>query len=139
MAQSTFYRCKYCMEFLFWVSMELYIPKTTKMTPFFLLMHNLITERTPAAPWRRRNAGLVRSSRLSFGWISGARAVQLAKPNSGQKWRFWWLRPRANPKRRQNTKEARGRGQDRRWQSANASRTRVPMLPHPDRLYFPRG
>ena len=84
-------------------------------------MHNLITERTPAAPWRRRNAGLVRASRLSFGWVPGARAVQLAKPNSGQKWRFWWLRPRANPKRRQNTKEARGRGQDRRWQSANAS------------------
>ena len=111
-----------------------HIPKITKMASFFL-MHNLITERTPAAPWRRRNAGLVRASRLSFGWVPGARAVQLAKPNSGQKWRFGWLRPRANPKRRQNTKEARGRGQDRRWQSANASRTRVPMLPHSDRLY----
>ena len=32
-------------------------------------MHNLITERTPAAPWRRRNAGLVRASRCSFGWV----------------------------------------------------------------------
>ena len=82
------------MEFLFWVSMELYIPKITKMTSFFL-MHNLITESTPAAPWRRRNAGLVRASRFSFGWVPGARAVQLAQPNSGQKWRFWWLRPRA--------------------------------------------
>ena len=58
-------------------------------------MHNLITESTPAAPWRRRNAGLVRASRFSFGWVPGARAVQLAQPNSGQKWRFWWLRPRA--------------------------------------------
>ena len=34
-AQSTSHRCKSCMEFLFWVSMELYIPKITKMTSFF--------------------------------------------------------------------------------------------------------
>ena len=34
-AQSTSHRCKSCMEFLFWVSMELYIPKTPKMTSFF--------------------------------------------------------------------------------------------------------
>ena len=52
------------------------------------LMHSLITERTPAAPLRRRNAGVVRASLLSFGGAPGARAVQLAKPNSGQKWRF---------------------------------------------------
>ena len=131
-AQSTSHRCESCMAFLFWVCMELYVPKTTKMTPF--LMHNLITERTSAAPWRRRNAGLVRASRSSLGGVPGARAVQLAKPNSGQKWRFLWLRPRANPKRRQNAKEACGRGQERRWQSANASRTWVPIPPHSDRL-----
>ena len=34
-------------------------------------MHNLITERTPAAPWRRRNAGVVRISRSSFGGALG--------------------------------------------------------------------
>ena len=33
-AQSMPRRCKSCMEFLFWVSMELYIPKTTKMASF---------------------------------------------------------------------------------------------------------
>ena len=35
-AQSMPRRCKSCMEFLFWVSMELYIPQTTKMASFFL-------------------------------------------------------------------------------------------------------
>jgi len=44
-------------------------------------VHNFITERTPEAPWRRRDARLVRASRTSFGWVPGARAVQLAKPN----------------------------------------------------------
>jgi hypothetical protein len=39
-AQSMPYRCKSCMEFLFWVSMELYIPKTTKMTSFFNAQFN---------------------------------------------------------------------------------------------------
>ena len=38
-------------------------PKTTKMTGGG--MHNLITERTPAAPWWCRNAGVVRACLFS--------------------------------------------------------------------------
>ena len=39
-AQSTPHRCKSCMGFLFWVSMKLYIPKTTKMTSFLNAQFN---------------------------------------------------------------------------------------------------
>ena len=69
-AQSMPYRCKSCMEFLFWVSMELYIPQTTKMAPFKKKMHNLMTERIAAAPWPRRNAGVVHRS---DGYLGNAR------------------------------------------------------------------
>ena len=43
----------------------------------FLLMHNLITERTPAGPWWCRNAGMVRARLFSLGGVSGTRAVPL--------------------------------------------------------------
>ena len=42
-----------------------------------ILMHNLITERTPAAPWWCRNAGMVRARLFSLGGISGTRVVPL--------------------------------------------------------------
>ena len=56
--------------------MGLYTPKMTKNDVIFL-MHNLITERTPAAPWWCRNAGMGRARLFSLGGVSGKRVVQL--------------------------------------------------------------
>jgi hypothetical protein len=99
-AQSTSHRCKSYVGFLFSVSMGLYTTKNTKMTSFFFLMHILITERTPAAPWRCRNACVVHAGLASLGVAPGARAMQLRWLTSDRTWRFWWLRSRANPKPR---------------------------------------
>ena len=60
-------------------------------------MHNLITERTPAAPWWCRNAGMVRV-RLSrsVGYLGNARCSsdsQILARNG-----VLWLRSRANQK-----------------------------------------
>ena len=51
-------------------------PKRRKWRRFFL-MHNLITERTPAAPWWCMNAGVVRARVFSLGGVSRTRVVQL--------------------------------------------------------------
>ena len=61
-------------------------------------MHILITKRTPAAPWRCRNAYVIHSGLILLGGAPGARAMQLRWLTSDRKWRFWWLRSRANPK-----------------------------------------
>ena len=63
-------------------------------------MHILITKRTPAAPWRCRNACVVHAGLVSLGVAPGARAMQLRWLTSDRTWRFWWLRSRANPKPR---------------------------------------
>ena len=63
-------------------------------------MHILITKRTPAAPWRCRNACVVHAGLVSLGVAPGARAMQLRWLTSYQTWRFWWLRSRVNPKPR---------------------------------------
>ena len=63
-------------------------------------MHILITKRTPAAPWRCRNACVVHAGLASLGVAPGARAMQLRWLTSDRTWRFWWLRSRANPKPR---------------------------------------
>ena len=63
-------------------------------------MHILITKRTPAAPWRCRNACVVHAGLASLGVAPGARAMQLRWLTSDRTCRFWWLRSRANPKPR---------------------------------------
>ena len=63
-------------------------------------MHILITKRTPAAPWRCRNACVIHAGLILLGGAPGARAMQLRWLTSDRKWRFWWLRSRANPKPR---------------------------------------
>ena len=73
-------------------------PKTRKWRHF--LMRILITKRTPAAPWRCRNACVVHAGLISLGGAPGARAMQLRWLTSDRKWHFWWLRSRANPKPR---------------------------------------
>ena len=79
--------------------MGLYTTKNTKMTSF-CLMPILITKRTPAAPWRCRNACVVHVGLVSLGVAPRARAMQLRWLTSDRTWRFWWLRSRANPKPR---------------------------------------
>ena len=74
--------------------------KNRQKNRHFFLMHILITKRTPAAPWRCRNACMVHAGLISLGGAPGARAMQLRWLTFDRKWRFWWLWPRANPKPR---------------------------------------
>ena len=60
-------------------------------------MHILITKRTPEAPWRCRNACVVHAGLISLDGAPGERAMQLRWLTFDRKWRFWWLRLRANP------------------------------------------
>ena len=87
-AQSTFHRCKSYVGFFLSVSMGLYTPQNTKMTSLIFLMHILITKRTPAAPWRCRNAFVVHVGLVSLGVAPRARAMQLRWLTSDRTWRF---------------------------------------------------
>ena len=93
------HRCKSHVGFLFSVSMGLYTPKH-KSDVIFKIHILIITKRTPAAPWWCRNACVIHAGLILLGGAPGARAMQLRWLTSDRKWRFWWLRSRANPKPR---------------------------------------
>ena len=107
--------------------MELYTPKTTRMTPIFLnaqFNRNMRNHRAHASGGTSlvavvyvcRNAGVVSARLFLLGGVSGTRGVQLAARIA----KFWpetaflWLRSRANKKPHKKAHSLPRRGGDER-------------------------